>query len=142
MCNVILIQGVSVIDFCVTTEASNRLVRQIIPILARRAMSNQGPLTYGELALIIDHGTTRLGYQLGCIIDVIEALRNATGQRVPHLTGLCKNAYTGLPGGSFDRIWPGYAYLSDNEKANAVAQVNQEAYDYQDWPKALTYLGL
>lgn len=142
MCNVILIQGVPVIDFCVTTEASNRLVRQIIPVLAQRAISNQKPLTYGQLAQIINHGTNCLGYQLGCVIDVIEALRKEIGQRIPHLTGLCVNAYTRLPGGSFDRIWPGYADLPDNEKANAVAQVNQEAYDYQDWHKILTYLGL
>lgn len=138
----ICINGIKIIDFYVTTPRSNDLVRRMIPVLVDLAKRHQNPITYGQLATLIGHNTSRIGYQLGCIIDVIERLSQELGTHIPCLTGLCVLANNNLPSGSIDRVIPDYENLIDDEKRNEVARINQEAYDYEDWDDVLIYLGL
>ena len=138
----ILIEGQLIIDYYVTTPISNNLVRQMIPILVHMAQNHEPPITYGELAELIHHGTPRIGYQLGCINDILACLSEHLGTHIPSLAGLCVLASSFLPGLSIDQIIDGYQDMTDQEKSDAVAQLNQEAYDYDGWNDVLAYLGL
>lgn len=142
MNELILVDNQMIIDYYVTTPASNRLVRRLIPILIDMAKKHLEPITYGQMASIINHNTPRIGYQLGCIIDILEQLSVQIGEHIPSLAGLCVLQSTGLPGGSIDRVIPGYTYLTDLEKQEAVTMLNQEAYDYAYWDSVLGCLGL
>lgn len=138
----IMVEGQSIIDYYVTTPASNMLVRLLMPILVDLAQNHLAPITYGQLSALINHRTPRIGYQLGCIIDILEQLSARIGEHIPSLTGLCVLQSTGLPGGSIDRVISGYLYMTDQEKRLAVSELNQEAYNYTQWDRVLAYLGL
>ncbi len=138
----ITVEGVPLIDFNVTTAASNRLVKLMIPELIRIALNHEAPITYGELSKRINHCTARIGYQLGCIIDVIEDLNTHVDFRVPALTGLCVSSITLLPGKSFDRIVPNYSEKSQEERVELLNEINRLAYDFERWRNVQKLLGL
>lgn len=138
----ILVEGLPVIDFNVTTPSSNRLVRLMIPELIGVAMNHEEPISYKELSQRIHHRTARIGYQLGCIIDIFESLNKYIDFRVPPLTGLCVSTYTGFPGKSFNRIIPHYSEKSHTEKVSTLNCINQEAYNFKRWEDVLIMLGL
>ena len=142
MCQTILINGFSIIDHCVTSPISNALVRRIIPALVNVVERQSAPITYGDLAIMIHHGTARLGYQLGCIVDILECLSENIGERIPSITAICVNAHTGLPGTSFDRVHPDFQNLPYNEQVLALNDYIESIYAFEGWMRVLNYLGL
>ena len=142
MCQTILINGLSIIDHCVTSPISNALVRRIIPALVNVVVRQSAPITYGDLAIMILHDTPRLGYQLGCIVDILECLSANIGERIPSITAICVNAHSGLPGASFDRVHPDFPNLPYNEKINALNDYIGSIYAFEGWMQVLSYLGL
>ena len=138
----ITVEGVSLIDFNVTTAASNRLVKLMIPELICVAVNHEAPITYGELSRRISHGTARIGYQLGCIIDVIEDLNTHVDFRVPALTGLCVSSSSQVPGKSVDRIVHNFSEKSTEEKIELCNGINRLAYDFDRWHTVRELLGL
>lgn len=128
-------------DIC-TTERTAQLVSQSIPILVRWAQSGISTNTYGDL--IKELGMVRfsgIGYTLGCIEDVIAALRKELGEQIPTLNALV-HGKDGLPSYGFSYVYPEYeTYPLDVKKALVNAE-NAKTIKYEHWDLVLQALCL
>ena len=128
-------------DKCNTIRTAE-LVTQSIPILVRWAKSGITTNTYGDL--IKELGMVRfsgIGYTLGCIEDVIEALREMTGQQIPTLNALVRGK-DGLPSYGFEYVNQQYPSMSSLDKKRYVDGVNKETVDFPNWDLVLQLLEL
>lgn len=128
-------------DIC-TTERTAQLVAQSIPILVRWAKSGITTNTYGDL--IKELGMVRfsgIGYTLGCIEDVISALRKEIGEQIPTLNALV-HGKDGLPSYGFSYVYADYdSYPLEVKKALVDAE-NAKTIEYKHWDTVLQLLCL
>jgi len=128
-------------EVCQTEKTINNVSRSI-PILIRWAKMGITTNTYGDL--IKELGMVRfsgIGYTLGCIEDVISALRNKTGEEIPTLNALV-HGKDGLPSYGFSYVYPDYdSYPLEVKKALVDAE-NAKAVGYNHWDAVLQMLCL
>lgn len=128
-------------DIC-TTERTAQLVSQSIPILVRWAQSGISTNTYGDL--IKELGMVRfsgIGYTLGCIEDVIAALRKELGEQIPTLNALV-HGKDGLPSYGFSYVYPEYETYPLEVKKALVNAENAKTIKYEHWDLVLQVLCL
>ena len=128
-------------DIC-TTERTAQLVSQSIPILVRWAQSGISTNTYGDL--IKELGMVRfsgIGYTLGCIEDVIAALRKELGEQIPTLNALV-HGKDGLPSYGFSYVYPEYETYPLEVKKALVNAENAKTIKYEHWDLVLQALCL
>lgn len=128
-------------DIC-TTERTAQLVSQSIPILVRWAQSGISTNTYGDL--IKELGMVRfsgIGYTLGCIEDVIAALRKELGEHIPTLNALV-HGKDGLPSYGFSYVYPEYETYPLEVKKALVNAENAKTIKYEHWDLVLQALCL
>lgn len=124
------------------TEKSTQLVAQSIPILIRWAQSGITTNTYGDL--IKELGMVRfsgIGHTLGCIEDVISALRTTIGEQIPTLNALV-HGKDGLPSYGFSYVYSEYEHYPADVKFALVKAENDKAINYQHWDSVLKVLCL
>lgn len=130
-----------IFDIC-TTKRTAELVAQSIPILVRWAKNGITTNTYGDL--IKELGMVRfsgIGYTLGCIEDVMDALRKEIGEQIPTLNALV-HGKDGLPGYGFSYVYPDYdSYPLEVKKALVNAE-NTKTIEYEHWDTVLQLLCL
>ena len=124
------------------TERTAELVTQSIPILVRWAKNGVTTNTYGNL--IKELGMVRfsgIGYTLGCIEDVISALRKEIGEHIPTLNALV-HGKDGLPSYGFSYVYADYdSYPLEVKKALVNAE-NAKTIEYEHWDTVLQLLCL
>lgn len=128
-------------DIC-STKRTAQLVSQSIPIFVRWAQNGITSNTYGDL--IKELGMVRfsgIGYTLGCIEDVISALRKEIGEQIPTLNALV-HGKDGLPSYGFSYVYPDYdSYPLEVKKALVNAE-NTKTIEYEHWDTVLQLLCL
>lgn len=128
-------------DIC-KTEKTTSLVSRSIPILIRWAQSGVATNTYGDL--IKELGMVRfsgIGYTLGCIEDVIAALRKELNQKIPTLNALV-HGKDGLPSYGFSYVYADYDSYPTEVKLALVNEENLKAIRYAHWDAILQALCL
>ena len=128
-------------DNC-NTKRTAQLVAQSIPILVRWAENGITTNTYGDL--IKELGMTKfsgIGYTLGCIEDVLSALRKKTGKSIPTLNALIRGK-DGLPSSGFKYVYPDYDSYPKNVKKALVDAENAKTIKYDNWDTVLQLLCL
>ena len=128
-------------DIC-KTEKTTSLVSRSIPILIRWAQSGVTTNTYGDL--IKELGMVRfsgIGYTLGCIEDVIAALRKELNQKIPTLNALV-HGKDGLPSYGFSYVYTEYETYPTEVKLALVNEENSRAIKYEHWDAILEALCL
>ena len=124
------------------TEKTTALVSRSIPILIRWAQSGVTTNTYGDL--IKELGMVRfsgIGYTLGCIEDVISALRKELNQKIPTLNALV-HGKDGLPSYGFSYVYADYDSYPTEVKLALVNEENSRAIKYGHWDAILQSLCL
>lgn len=132
-------------EVCSPKNKSNKLVREILPILVKWAKIGCTNKTYGDLNRLIgykDGKNQSIGHQLGCINNILQRLTDATGVDIPTPNCLVCNAQTGLPSDGFDFVKDCYKDMSSDEKRKYVRLLNAEAINYRNWDWVLAQLGL
>lgn len=128
-------------EICQTEKTINNVSRSI-PILIRWAKMGITTNTYGDL--IKELGMVRfsgIGYTLGCIEDVISALRKKTGEEIPTLNALV-HGKDGLPSYGFSYVYADYdSYPLEVKKALVNAE-NAKTIKYEHWDTVLQLLCL
>ena len=128
-------------EICQTEKTINNVSRSI-PILVRWAQCGITTNTYGDL--IKELGMSRfsgIGYTLGCIEDVISALRKEIKRQIPTLNALV-HGKDGLPSQGFSYVYPDYdSYPLDVKRALVDAE-NAKAVEYKHWDAVLQLLCL
>lgn len=131
------------IDSYISTEATRKLVRAMLPVMIHWAKTGQTDHTYGELAAAIGRPKYhRLGHQLGCIQNVIDALSEATKREIPTLNSLVRNKEEGIPADGFSFVSKKYKELDKAGKIIFVEGLNSIACNYSHWDWVLKELGL
>lgn len=93
----------------------------MIPVMVHWAKTGHNEHSYGDLIHAI--GKTQfsgIGHALYAVQKVLNALSEQTGQEIPTLNSLCKNAKTMLPSEGFEFVSPKYNELDDNGKRKFV----------------------
>ncbi len=124
------------------TKRTAELVSLSIPILVRWAKSGITTNTYGDL--IKELGMKRfsgIGHTLGCVEDVISALRQETGEQIPTLNALV-HGKDGIPSYGFSYVYTDYdSYPLEVKKALVNAE-NAKTIGYEHWDTVLRLLCL
>lgn len=133
----------NIIEKTISTEATRRNVRLMIPVMVHWAKTGHNEHSYGDL--IHAMGKTQfsgIGHALYAVQKVLNALSEQTGREIPTLNSLCKNAKTMLPSEGFEFVSPKYNELDDNGKRKFVTGLDTDAikYPFGDW--VLKELGL
>lgn len=133
------------IDKVCKTQKMNEKVREAIPILIHWAKQGGQQRTYGDLnrALGYENGkNSSIGYLLGEIDDVLEALYDETGEKIPTLNALVISPKTKLPSSGFKYVEPSYDDMTPKGKAIFIDGLNKKAIEYKNWDWVLSTLGL
>lgn len=132
-------------EVCPPTGQTNKLVRQILPILVSWAKAGCTSKTYSDLNQMLgykDGKNSSIGHQLGSLNIILERLSEATGIEIPTPNCLVCNAKTGLPSEGFNFVKDTYKDMSLEKKKKYVRQLNSEAINYKNWDWVLAQLGL
>lgn len=126
------------------TEKTSSLVARAIPILVRWAVSGVTSNTYGDLnrELVGKSRFSGIGHVLGCIEEVLSALRMDSDNQIPTLNALVNNAKTGMPSGGLCLVCKEYESLSAEGKRAKIKELNDSAIKYEHWDTVLFALGL
>lgn len=133
------------IDKVCKTQKMNEKVREAIPILIHWAKQGGQQRTYGDLnrALGYENGkNSSIGYLLGEIDDVLEALYDETGEKIPTLNALVISPKTKLPSSGLKYVEPSYDDMTPKGKAIFIDGLNKKAIEYKNWDWVLSTLGL
>lgn len=133
----------NIIEKTISTEATRRNVRLMIPVMVHWAKTGHNEHSYGDLIHAI--GKTQfsgIGHALYAVQKVLNALSEQTGRGIPTLNSLCKNAKTMLPSDGFEFVSPKYNELDDNGKRKFVTGLDTDAIKYPFWDWVLKELGL
>lgn len=132
----------SIIDKTISTEATRRNVKLMLPVLVYWAKTGQKEHTYGDLISAI--GKERfsgIGHALYAVQSVLNALAEQEDCDIPTLNSLCKNAKTNLPSEGFEFIEPKYNELGDGKRI-FVEGLDSKAINYTRWNWVLRMLEL
>ena len=132
-----------IIDNVISTEATRRNVRLMLPIMIHWAKTGQKEHTYDDLIHAI--GKQRfsgIGHALGGVQEVIDELNRKTNLAIPPLNSLCKNAKTMLPSDGFGYVSKKYNSLDDNGKRVFVEGLDSNAINFPHWDWVLKELDL
>lgn len=132
-----------IIDNVISTEATRRNVRLMLPIMIHWAKTGHKEHTYDDLIHAIGKQKfSGIGYALGCVQNVLEELSRMTKRDIPPLNSLCKNAKTMLPSDGFGYVSKKYNSLDDNGKRVFVEGLDSNAINYPYWDWVLKELNL
>ena len=95
----------NIIDKIISTEATRKNVRAMLPILFYWAKTGQTNHTYGDLTRTI--GKTKfsgIGYSLYAIQTFLNELSDIIGRYIPTLNSLAKNSKTRIPSEGFEFV--------------------------------------
>ena len=132
-----------IIDKVISTEATRRNVRLMLPIMIHWAKTGQKEHTYDDLIHAI--GKQRfsgIGHALGGVQEVIDELNRKTNLAIPPLNSLCKKAETKVPAEGFECVRSKYNSLKDNEKRDLVEGLDSKAINFPYWDRVLKELNL
>lgn len=131
----------NIINSVIHTTRSQELVRQIIPILVGWAKHGKTDKTYGDLIHALGYSRySGIGDQLGNVENVLDKLRDVTGEDIPTLNALVQK--NGIPSSGFKFVRSFYNSLTLQEKKSLVAGLNARAVNYTKWNWVLDQLGL
>ena len=132
-----------IIDEVCPSEKSVGHVKMMIPILVRWAKQGLSNKTYNDLIKELGLGIfSGIGRQLGYVSDVIEKLKEVTGEDIPTLNALVKSEKTHLPSEGFSYVSEDYENMSEEDKKTYVMGLNAKAFQYKKWDWVLVSLGL
>lgn len=127
----------------ITTEATRKLVRAMIPVLIDWAKTGQTNHTYGDLSAAIGRPEYhRLGKPLARLQNVMDALAASSKREIPTLNSLVKNKKKGIPSDGFSYVSKKYMQFNPTEKKIFVDGLNSQACAYEHWDWVLSQLGL
>lgn len=131
------------IDEICPSEKSKGHVKKIIPILIRWARQRLTKKTYNDLIKELGLGRfSGIGKQLGYVSDIIEKLKENTGEDIPTLNALVKSEKTNLPSEGFSYVSEDYENMTEEDKQTYVLGLNAKAIQYKKWDWVLASLGL
>ena len=134
--------GYVIAEVC-PSEKSIGHVKAIIPILVRWAKQGLTNKTYNDLIKELGLGRfSGIGKQLGYVSDVIEKLKEVTGEDIPTLNALVKSEKTHLPSEGFSYVSEDYVNMTEEDKMTYVMGLNAKAFQYKKWDWVLVSLGL
>ena len=132
-----------IIDSVISTEATRRNVRLMLPIMIHWAKTGHNEHTYGDLTHAIGKPKfSGIGHALYCVQEVLNELTRKTKRNIPTLNSLCKNAKTMLPSEGFEFVSPTYNSLDDNGKRVFVEGLDSNAINFPHWDWVLKELDL
>lgn len=133
----------NIIDEIISTEATRKNVRAMLPVLVYWAKTGQTNHTYGDLTRAI--GKTKfsgIGYSLYAIQTVLNELSDITGRYIPTLNSLAKNSKTRIPSEGFEFVSKTYNDQDYNGKLTFVEGLDSKATKYKYWDWVLKKLDL
>ena len=133
----------NIIDSVISTEATRRNVRLMLPIMIHWAKTGHNEHTYGDLTHAIGKPKfSGIGHALYCVQAVLNELTRKTKRNIPTLNSFCKNAKTMLPSEGFEFVSPTYNSLDDNGKRVFVEGLDSNAINFPHWDWVLKELDL
>lgn len=133
----------NIIDNVISTEATRKNVRLMLPVMIHWAKTGHNEHTYGDLAHAIGKSKfSGIGHALYSVQEVLNELSDKTNREIPTLNSLCKNAKTMLPSEGFEFVSPRYNDLDENGKRIFVEGLDSKAINYPHWDWVLNELNL
>lgn len=120
----------NIIDDAISTEATRKNVRLMIPVMIHWAKTGHNEHTYGDLAHAIGKSKfLGIGHALYFVQQVLDNLSTKSCREIPTLNSLCKNAKTMLPSEGFEFVSPQYNDLDGNGKRVFVKGLDRGTSD-------------
>lgn len=133
----------NIIDDAISTEATRKNVRLMIPVMIHWAKTGHNEHTYGDLAHAIGKSKfSGIGHALYFVQQVLDNLSTKSCREIPTLNSLCKNAKTMLPSEGFEFVCPQYNDLDENGKRVFVKGLDSNAMNFPHWDWVLKELEL
>lgn len=133
----------NIIDDAISTEATRKNVRLMIPVMIHWAKTGHNEHTYGDLAHAIGKSKfSGIGHALYFVQQVLDNLSTKSCREIPTLNSLCKNAKTMLPSEGFEFVSPQYNDLNENGKRVFVKGLDSNAMNFPHWDWVLKELEL
>ena len=133
----------NIIDNAISTEATRKNVRLMIPVMIHWAKTGHNEHTYGDLAHAIGKSKfSGIGHALYFVQQVLDNLSTKSSREIPTLNSLCKNAKTMLPSEGFEFVSPQYNDLDENGKRVFVKGLDSNAMNFPHWDWVLKELEL
>ena len=133
----------NIIDDAISTEATRKNVRLMIPVMIHWAKTGHNEHTYGDLAHAIGKSKfSGIGHALYFVQQVLDNLSTKSSREIPTLNSLCKNAKTMLPSEGFEFFSPQYNDLDENGKRVFVKGLDSNAMNFPHWDWVLKELEL
>lgn len=133
----------NIIDDAISTEATRKNVRLMIPVMIHWAKTGHNEHTYGDLAHAIGKSKfSGIGHALYFVQQVLDNLSTKSCREIPTLNSLCKNAKTMLPSEGFEFVSPQYNDLDENGKRVFVKGLDSNAMNFPHWDWVLKELEL
>lgn len=133
----------NIIDYAISTEATRKNVRLMLPVMIHWAKTGHNEHTYGDLAHAIGKSKfLGIGHALYFVQQVLDNLSTKSGRKIPTLNSLCKNAKTMLPSEGFEFVCPQYNDLDENGKRVFVEGLDSNAINFPHWDWVLKELDL
>lgn len=133
----------NIIDNAISTEATRKNVRLMIPVIIHWAKTGHNEHTYGDLAHAIGKSKfSGIGHALYFVQQVLDNLSTKSSREIPTLNSLCKNAKTMLPSEGFEFVSPQYNDLDENGKRVFVKGLDSNAMNFPHWDWVLKELEL
>ena len=132
-----------IIDKVIKSKKTQDNVRKMIPHMIHWAQNGQTDKTYRDLIHALGYNRwSGIGWALGSVEDVMQELRDASGENIPTLNALCQNSQTKLPSYGLEYVYPSYSKMTLVEKRKFIKGINQEAVEYEHWDEVLDALGI
>lgn len=133
----------NIIDDAISTEATRKNVRLMLPVMIHWAKTGHNEHTYGDLAHAIGKSKfSGIGHALYFVQQVLDNLSTKSGRKIPTLNSICKNAKTMLPSEGFEFVCPQYNDLDENGKRVFVEGLDSNAINFPHWDWVLKELDL
>lgn len=133
----------NIIDDAISTEATRKNVRLMIPVMIHWAKTGHNEHTYGDLAHAIGKSKfSGIGHALYFVQQVLDNLSTKSCREIPTLNSLCKNAKTMLSSEGFEFVSPQYNDLDENGKRVFVKGLDSNAMNFPHWDWVLKELEL
>ena len=133
----------NIIDDAISTEATRKNVRLMIPVMIHWAKTGHNEHTYGDLAHAIGKSKfSGIGHALYFVQQVLDNLSTKSCREIPTLNSLCKNAKTMLPSEGFEFVSPQYNDFDENGKRVFVKGLDSKAMNFPHWDWVLKELEL
>lgn len=133
----------NIIDDAISTEATRKNVRLMIPVMIHWAKTGHNEHTYGDLAHAIGKSKfSGIGHALYFVQQVLDNLSTKSCREIPTLNSLCKNAKTMFPSEGFEFVSPQYNDLDENGKRVFVKGLDSNAMNFPHWDWVLKELEL